>query len=261
MSDSSSVSDFRRLYVSEASTPVRSVGTWSDRDYQRIFESGVQWALNQCGPVAGDPQGHNVNVTSVSGSASGVTGGPINSSTGSREMSAPTGLVSRREPEMSVLQGHVPDQPVGASRLGTVGSPILSGQSVQSTVAGGQDNTEGGISSAVGGRSGKSQQSQLKKVAKYDGESSWADYLVKFDIAAQLNDWDESQKAMELATSLEGTARGVLADVSPQNCLNFQVPVDKFAQRSEPEGQTAKYQSQLQSRKRRRNESIPELVQ
>ena len=123
----------------------------------------------------------------------------------------------------------MPDQPVGASQLGTVGSQILGGQSVQSTATGGQDITVGGISSAVDGLSGKSQWSQPKKVAKYDGKSSWADYLVHFDIAAQLNDWDESQKAMELATNLDGTARGVLADVSPQNRLNFQVLVDKLA--------------------------------
>ena len=255
------VSDFSRPCVSEASTPVRSVGAWPDRDNQRIFKSGVQWALNQCRPVAGDPQGHSVNVTSVSGSASGVTGGPIKSPTGSREMRAAAGLISRREPETSALQGCVPDQPVGASRLGTVGSPILGGQSVQSTVTGRQDNTEGGISSAVGGRSGKSQRSQPKKVAKYDGKSSWADYLVQFDIAAQLNDWDESQKVMELATSLDGAARWVLADVTPQNRLNFQVLVEKLTQRFEPEEETATYQSQLQSRKRHRNESIPELVQ
>ena len=223
-----SVSDFSRPYVSEASMPVRSVGAWPDRDYQRIFESGVQWALNQCRPVAGGPQWHNVTVTSVSGSAFGVTGGPIDASTGSMEMSAAAGLVTRCEPERSVLQGCVPDQPVGGGRPGTVACPILSGQSVQSTVTGGQNNTEGGISAAVAGQSGKSQQSQPKKVAKYDGKSSWPDYLVQFDIAAQLNDWDESQKAMELAKSLEGAACGVLADVSPRNRLNFQVLVDKL---------------------------------
>ena len=170
-----SVSDFSRPYVSEASMPVRRVGAWPDRDYQRIFESGVQWALNQCRPVAGGPQGHSVTVTSVSGSAFGVTGGPIDASTSSMEMSAAAGLVTRREAARNVLQGRVPDQPVGASRLGTVGCPILSGQSVQSTLTGGQDSTEGGISFAVGGRSGKSQRSQPKKVAKYDGKSSWAD--------------------------------------------------------------------------------------
>ena len=46
-----------------------------------------------------------------------------------------------------------------------------------------------------------------------------------------------------------------------ENRLNYKVLIDKLTQRFEPEGQTATYQSQLQSRKRRRNESIPELVQ
>ena len=68
--------------------------------------------------------------------------------------------------------------------------------------------------------------SQNKKVGKYDDKSSWADYLVQFDIAALLNDWDESQIAIELATSCDGAARGVLADVIPENQLNYKVLVD-----------------------------------
>ena len=100
-----------------------------------------------------------------------------------------------------------------------------------------------------------------KKVAKYDGKTSWADYLVQFNIASQLNGWNDSQKAMELATSLEGTARSVLADLRPDHQLDFKSLIDKLTQRFEPEGQVGIYQSQLQNRKRKRNESIPELVQ
>ena len=100
-----------------------------------------------------------------------------------------------------------------------------------------------------------------KKVAKYDGKTSWADYLVQFNIAARLNSWDDSQKAMELATSLEGNARAILADLSPDQQLNFEALVGKLTQRFEPEGQLGIYQSQLQSRRRKRSESIPELIQ
>ena len=100
-----------------------------------------------------------------------------------------------------------------------------------------------------------------KKVAKYDGKTSWADYLVQFNIASRLNAWDDDQKAMELATSLEGNARGVLADLTPEHQLDFKVLVDKLTQRFEPEGQVGIYQSQLRNRKRKRNETIPELVQ
>ena len=69
---------------------------------------------------------------------------------------------------------------------------------------------------------------------KYDGKSSWVDYLMQFDKPAQLNDWEESQKAMELAKSLEGVARGVLADVIMEHQLNFKVLVDKLTQPFEP---------------------------
>ena len=65
---------------------------------------------------------------------------------------------------------------------------------------------------------------------------------------------------MELATNLEGAARGVLADVSLQDWLNFKVLVDRLTQRFQPKGQTVTYQSQLQSCKWHRNDSIPELV-
>ena len=100
-----------------------------------------------------------------------------------------------------------------------------------------------------------------KKVAKYDGKTSWADYLVQFNIASRLNAWDDDQKAMELATSLEGNARGVFADLTPEHQLDFKVLVDKLTQRFEPEGQVGIYQSQLRNRKRKRNKTIPELVQ
>ena len=100
-----------------------------------------------------------------------------------------------------------------------------------------------------------------KKVAKYDGKTSWADYLFQFNIVARLNSWDDSQKAMELATSLEGNARAILADLSPDQQLNFEALVGKLTQRFEPEGQLGIYQSQLQSRRRKRSDSIPELIQ
>ena len=54
-----------------------------------------------------------------------------------------------------------------------------------------------------------------KKAAKYDGKTGWADHRVQFNIAARLNSWDDSQKVMELATSLECNARAILADLSP----------------------------------------------
>ena len=70
---------------------------------------------------------------------------------------------------------------------------------------------------------------------------SWADYLFQFNKAARLNSWDDSQKVMELATSLDGNARAILADLSPGQQLNFEALVCKLTQRFEPEGQLGFY--------------------
>ena len=100
-----------------------------------------------------------------------------------------------------------------------------------------------------------------KKVSTYDGKSSWADYLVQFEIAAEVNNWTQRQKAMELATCLTGVARGILSDLDPKDRLDYEALKRKLTLRFEPEDLMGVYQSQLRIRRRKRNESIPELIQ
>ena len=100
-----------------------------------------------------------------------------------------------------------------------------------------------------------------KRMPNYDGKSSWSDYLVQFEIAAEMNRWSSKQKAMELATSLVGQARGVLSDLSSLERTDFTALVRKLTLRFEPVDLIGMYQSQLRGRRRKRNESIPELVQ
>ena len=103
--------------------------------------------------------------------------------------------------------------------------------------------------------------SKPKKVHTYDGKSSWTDYLVQFNITATMNGWNESQKAMELATNLVGVARGVLSEISEEGQLNFGQLVEKLTARFEPKDLTGMHQTELRTRRRKRNETIPELVQ
>ena len=100
-----------------------------------------------------------------------------------------------------------------------------------------------------------------KKIPPYDGKDSWSDYLVQFEIVATMNRWTEDQKAQELATNLTGRAREVLTDLSPQDRLNFSALVSKLAMRFEPKDLTGVHQSQLRSYRRKRNQSVPELMQ
>ena len=62
-----------------------------------------------------------------------------------------------------------------------------------------------GMASSVSSRTARRRRKQ-KKVANYDGKTSWEDYYVQFQLVAALNGWDEETKALELATSLWGTA-------------------------------------------------------
>ena len=100
-----------------------------------------------------------------------------------------------------------------------------------------------------------------KRMPNYDGKSSWSDYLVQFEIAAEMNRWSSKQKAMELATSLVGQTRGVLSDLSSLERTDFTALVRKLTLRFEPVDLIGMHQSQLRGQRRKRNESIPELVQ
>ena len=108
---------------------------------------------------------------------------------------------------------------------------------------------------------GPEPRSKPKRMPNYDGKSSWSDYLVQFEIAAEMNRWSSKQKAMELATSLVGQACGVLSDLSSLERTDFTALVRKLTLRFEPVDFIGMYQSQLHGQRRKRNESIPELVQ
>ena len=100
-----------------------------------------------------------------------------------------------------------------------------------------------------------------KKAPKYDGKSSWLDYLRQFEIIAKLNSWSYSRKSMELATSLESEARQILTNLSEEECTDYQALQAALSARFEPEGQFEVHENDLRNRRRKRSESIPELLQ
>ena len=50
---------------------------------------------------------------------------------------------------------------------------------------------------------------------KFDGVSSWSDYLIHFESVATVNQWGRVEKATFLASHLEGSAQEALADMEP----------------------------------------------
>ena len=84
---------------------------------------------------------------------------------------------------------------------------------------------------------------------------------MQFQLVAALNDWDEETKALELATSLRGTAQSILADLDPDKRTDYQSLVSALSARFEPEHQADMYLAEIRTRTRLTSESLPELVQ
>ncbi len=94
----------------------------------------------------------------------------------------------------------------------------------------------------------------------YDGTTSWTDYLVQFDLVAELNGWDQGSMAMYLATSLRGAAQSVLGDLDEFGRRDYRTLVTSLNQRFGPQNQTQMFRALLRNRVRQPNETLPELA-
>ena len=97
--------------------------------------------------------------------------------------------------------------------------------------------------------------------SEYDGTSSWNEYLLQFNLVAEINRWNNHNKALYLATSLRGTARTVLADMPPSLHRNFTALVNRLTQRFGPnKDQSEMFWMMLNNRHREPGETLPELA-
>lgn len=100
-----------------------------------------------------------------------------------------------------------------------------------------------------------------KRPSPYDGKTSCRDYLVQFDLISSLNRWDDRTKAMELATSLKGSAVSVLTDLDPSQRGDYGSLVKALLSRFEPDNQSEVFRAQLKGKRRRGTEPLTELAQ
>lgn len=101
----------------------------------------------------------------------------------------------------------------------------------------------------------------VQQPPKYDGKSSWEAFLAQFEIAAQMNDWADEEKAAFLATSLAGNATLVLSNLSNQDRRDYHVLVAALTSRIGVTHQAELARAKLKNRLRRKGETLPELVE
>lgn len=98
------------------------------------------------------------------------------------------------------------------------------------------------------------------KPDKFDGSTSWNDYLIHFEMCATINRWTEAEMASHLAVCLRGDAQAVLGDMSYFKRTDFQSLRNILNQRFGQDGQTELFKAQLRAKVKGLTEGYAELA-
>ena len=104
-------------------------------------------------------------------------------------------------------------------------------------------------------------QKPILQPPKYDGKTSWQAFCAQSDIAARMNGWNDEDKAAFFATSLQGNATLVLSNLSEQDRRNYKLLVAALTSRFGVTHQSELARAKLKNRVKRRDETLPELVE
>ena len=96
----------------------------------------------------------------------------------------------------------------------------------------------------------------------FDGtsRSSWPEYLIQFDLVAELNAWNERSKALYLASSLRGVARSILLDIDASERHDFSALVSCLNKRFGQGHQSEMFWEILNNQTRKPHETLQELA-
>lgn len=102
----------------------------------------------------------------------------------------------------------------------------------------------------------------LKKPATYDRKTSWQDYCIQFEMVSELNAWNDTVKAIQLATSLRGVAQQVLSNVTRSYLQKGLQLLSSYivTEIRTKENQSELYRAQIKNRLRRRGEPLSDLA-
>ncbi len=102
---------------------------------------------------------------------------------------------------------------------------------------------------------------RIQKPTSFDGSGLWESYYAQFEIVAELNNWNDHQKAAYLATSLKGPALAVLGNLAPEDRQKLDVLVVALKNRFGTSHQTELSRMKFKNRAKQRDESLPELAE
>ncbi|UYV72258.1 hypothetical protein LAZ67_9002369 [Cordylochernes scorpioides] len=98
------------------------------------------------------------------------------------------------------------------------------------------------------------------KPPTYDGQTSWKCFKTQFEVVALGNRWNSSEKAINLAASLRGSATEVLQSLPLEQSLDYECLVHALTLRFEDDNFQPYHVVKLKNRRQERDETLRELA-
>ena len=95
----------------------------------------------------------------------------------------------------------------------------------------------------------------------FDGKVAWPQYQAHFETVADLNGWNERERAQYLAVSLRGEACQIIQLLNPEIRRNYRQLVEAMNRRFHPNHSESLYRTQLRTITRGPRQSLPQLAQ
>lgn len=100
-----------------------------------------------------------------------------------------------------------------------------------------------------------------RRPSEFDGKVAWEAYLAQFELLADAQGWDSAERALQLVSSLRGSALKVLGHLTPVQRLLYPSVVEALRKRFGHHQQAEVYRARLKARMRARGEPLPQLAQ
>ena len=96
--------------------------------------------------------------------------------------------------------------------------------------------------------------------AAFSGEGSWDQWIFHFESVAEVNKWDGATKLQWLKVSLTGRALAAFQRLPQQTAADYGNAKQSLQERFEPSCRKDRYQAELQTAKRKRDEGWADLA-
>jgi hypothetical protein len=94
------------------------------------------------------------------------------------------------------------------------------------------------------------------RVGAFDGKQDWRSYFAQFKLLASYNRWTTLEQALHLAKSLQGQARTILADMTPEQMAHLPTLVAAIERRYQPRERTLAHKALFNSRRQGAKEDV-----